>query len=70
MFKGCSCMEGQPMMLEHNDEGDGKKSFELLTRCLRWVMLRWLARIIAFKDTSYKSDAWTESQFCLGSYTS
>jgi len=58
------------MILEHNDEGDEKKTFELLTRCLRWVVLRWLARIISFQDTGYKSDAWTESQFCLGSYTS
>jgi len=63
-------MEGQPMMLEHNDERDEKKSFELLTRCLRWVVLSWLARLISFKDTNCKSDAWTKSQFCLGSYTS
>ena len=63
-------MEGQPMMLQHNDGGNEKKSFELLTRCLRWVVLMWLAKIISFKDTGYKSDAWTKSQFILGSYTS
>jgi len=45
------------MMLEHNDEGDEKNSFELLTNCQRWVVLRWLARIISFKDTWYTNDA-------------
>jgi len=49
------------MMSEHNDGEDEKKIFELLTRCLRWVVLRWLAQIFSFKDIGYKSDAWTES---------
>jgi len=54
-------MEGQPMRLEHNDGGNEKKSFGLLTVCLWWVVLRWLARVTSFQDTSYKSDAWTKS---------
>jgi len=44
-------------MSEHNDGGNEKKSFKLLTWCLRWVMLRWLARIISFNDEDYEGDA-------------
>jgi len=58
------------LMSERNDGGNEKKSFELWTWCLQWVMLRWLTRIISFKDADYEGDAWTKGQFFLGSYTS
>jgi len=57
-------------MSEYNDGGNEKKSFELLAWCLRWVMLRWLARITSFKDANYEGDAWSKGRFFLGLYTS
>jgi len=45
-------------MLQPIDGGNERKSFELLKGCIRWLVLKWLARMIPIKDTRYKSGAW------------
>jgi len=49
-------------MSEHDDGGDGNKSFEWLTWCLRWLMLKWLARINLIQICTLQRDAWAKSQ--------
>ena len=69
-FKGYSHMEGQPNWC-HNTMigGNEKRSFEWLTWCLRWLMLKWLARINLIQRCTLRRDAWTKGQFFLGSCT-
>jgi len=50
-------------MSEHNDGENEKKSFEWLTWCLRWLMLKWLAQINLIQRYTLRSDAWTKSRF-------
>jgi len=44
-----------------------RKVFEFLTWCLRWVMLRWLARIISLNDADFEYNAWTKGRLFLAS---
>jgi len=50
-------------MSEHNDGENEKKSFEWLTWCLQWLMLKWLARINLIQRYTLRSDAWTKGRF-------